>query len=135
MSTRLAEDVIRLTGTPMYCSACFNQDSAVRHVDFDAASDRGYGHGSVPVAMDDLVLCETCLKEGARLLGMIDQTLFQAELDGLRKRYEFERKRADSADLYAEKLEAAVDARPNPVSAPRRVGRPPKQEGQPDAGS
>ena len=130
MTTRLANE-IRAAGTPTYCSGCFGQQTGLRHVDFDAASDRGYGDdASIGVSMDDLILCENCVREGARLIGMMDVTEFQAEMDSLRRRWESEKNRADAAETYADKLELAIDARPNPVLAPRKRGRPVLKEDQ-----
>jgi hypothetical protein len=128
MTTRLANDV-RAVGTPTYCCACFGQNLGMQHVDFDASIDRGYGDdpGQL-VAMDDLIMCAGCIREGAILVGMVDGTEFQTEMDSLRKRFEQERQRADSAEQYADKLELALDARPNPVIAPRKRGRPPKED-------
>jgi hypothetical protein len=70
MAATLANEV-RAVGTPAYCSACFNQDSSKVHIDMDAACDRGYGD-DVTVNMDDLVLCENCVKEAAVLIGWRD---------------------------------------------------------------
>jgi hypothetical protein len=128
VSIRVANEV-RGTGTPVYCSACFNQDPSKDHIDFDAAIDRGYGDDvTQQVAMDDLILCDECVRRGAVLVGMMDAREFQTELDSLRKRYEHEKARADSADDYATKLELALDSRPIAVSTPRRRGRPPKED-------
>lgn len=117
------------TGTPAYCSACFRQDSSKHYVDFDAAVDRGYGEQNV--AMDDLIVCEDCLRAGAVLVGMCDAREFEEDLRGLRLAVDRERKRADRSDEYASKLEDAIDARPVAVSpgrAPRRRGHPPQED-------
>lgn len=129
MAPTLANEV-RPAGVPTYCSACFNQDSSAQHVDFDASVDRGYGNrdDGLKVAMDDLILCEHCLRRGAELVGMRDARELQDELDSLRHRVDQERYRADRADEYAGRLELAMDARPVPVSHPRRRGRPPKED-------
>lgn len=127
MTLTLANE-IRAAGTPVYCSACHNQDPSKRHVDFDAACDRGYGErddGHL-IAMDDLVICEVCLRAAALLVGMRDMVEVQAELESLRKVARNEHYRADAADRYADQLEEAISNRPVPVSAPRRRGRPPK---------
>lgn len=127
MAATLANEV-RATGTPVYCSACFNQDPAAQHVDFDAANDRGYGESDtgIKVSMDDLILCEHCLRRGAELVGMRDARELEEELTSLRRQVDREKHRADAADEYAAKLEDAMDSRPVPVSHPRRRGRPPK---------
>src|SRR5581483_10702518 len=102
---RLAENTIRLTGLPAYCSACMNQNPDILHIDMDAACDRGYGTGPVPVAMDDLVLCEQCLREAARLVGMTDDGDLHRRLVTLEKQLAAEKQRADSNEDYAAKLE------------------------------
>ena len=60
----------KFTHTPAYCAACFQQDSELRHIDFDAAYD-----GPVLTLedgrkqpIDDLVLCERCLNSAFALL-------------------------------------------------------------------
>lgn len=127
MTAKLANEV-RATGTPVYCSACHNQNSSLQHVDFDAACDRGYGErddGHL-VAMDDLILCETCIRRGGVLVGMVDARELEDELANLRRQVDREKYRADQADEYAGKLELALDARPVQVSHPRKRGRPAK---------
>jgi hypothetical protein len=126
MSVKLAND-IRSAELPMYCSACGCQDTGKRHVDFDAACDRGYGTGDVvPVSMDDLIICETCLRAGAALVGMIDDTEPLEKIATLEQRLSDEQKRADKAAAYAERMEQALAARPSPVKVSRPRGRPPK---------
>jgi hypothetical protein len=125
MTVRLANE-IRPASLPAYCSACFNQDPSLQHIDFDAASDRGYGDGTLPVPMDDLILCENCVRTAARLLGMQDRTELERELSESRRRFTAEHRRADNAVSYAESLEKAFSERPNPIDMPRRAGRLPK---------
>ncbi len=126
MSVQLANS-IRPAELPMYCSACGCQDREKQHVDFDAACDRGYGaEGTVAVSMDDLILCETCLRSGAELVGMIDATEPQEKISVLEQRLADEKLRADKAVGYAERMEAALAARPTPVKVSRPRGRPRK---------
>jgi hypothetical protein len=116
---------ISLGATPVYCSACFGFDGTARHVDFDSACDRGYGeHG---VSMDNLILCETCLKSGAELVDMIDATQQADRIASLEKRLADEQKRADRAAAYANRMEQAIAARPEPITVSRPRGRPVKQ--------
>lgn len=127
MSVVLANE-IRPVAMPVYCSACFNQNPDARHIDFDAASDRGYGQrdDGLQVAMDDLVLCEGCVREAALLLGMEAGEDRGRELEQLRNRWQAEKDRADRADRYAASLEDAFEHRPVAINTPRRRGRPPK---------
>lgn len=130
MSTKLAENVIQPTGLPQYCSACHGQDSNLRHIDFDAAVDRGW-YGNDPgthITQDDLILCETCLGSGARQLGFAPKGETQDRMTSLEHRLAEETKRADKAESYAERMEDAIKHRPNQlhVSPPRKRGRPAK---------
>jgi len=105
--TRLASD-IREAQKPIYCSACFNQQ-AIRHIDFDAACDRGYGKDeAVNVAMDDLILCENCVREGAELLGMTPEGAKDDRIADLTARVDHAERERSKAERYAATLEDAV---------------------------
>lgn len=122
MATALANE-IRPTTLPTYCSACFGQYPERRHVDFDAACDRGYAEtmtkgrsagepsNAVSVAMDDLILCEDCLKDGAYRLGMIDGEEAVREQADLRAKLEVAEKLAQREEKYAERLEGVLKDR------------------------
>lgn len=129
MSVSLAHEV-RATGTPVYCSACFAQDPSKLHVDLDAACDRGYGDrdDGLKIAMDDLVLCESCVRSAGVIVGMRDATELEQELEGLRKLHRQEKDRGDSLEHYLDQLEGAFASRPEPIIAPRRRGRPPRED-------
>ena len=116
---------IRETNTPTHCSACFQQDSKLRHVDLDAACDRGYGddHG-VKIAMEDLILCENCLKGAARLVGMVDDGEEADRIVSLETRLAEETARCEQAVNYANRMETALAARPEPIQVSRPRGRP-----------
>lgn len=123
--TRLA-NTIREADRPIHCSACFNSQD-IRHVDFDAACDRGYANDeAVQVVMDDLIICENCVREGARLLGMTDETELHNRLTDLEQKLDVERKARRQAQNYADTLEDAVGKRPDPVRIDHRR-RPRKQ--------
>jgi hypothetical protein len=102
--TRLASD-IREAGKPIFCSSCFNQKD-IRHIDFDAACDRGYGKAeAVEVAMDDLILCEDCVREGAEILGMVDDIAQREQLAALERKVAAKDKELEKAERYAETME------------------------------
>lgn len=63
---------MRLTETmPPYCASCYRQEGETRYVDFDAAYDGPVIPGSpVNIPVDDLVICENCLKEAFALLDL-----------------------------------------------------------------
>lgn len=120
MTVRLTNE-IRETSMPVHCSACFAQQN-IRHVDFDAACDRGYSDGvAVEVAMDDLILCENCVKNGAAALGIEDSKILKYELDEVEAKLLSERKEREQAQRYAATLEEALlDARPEPLKIDHR---------------
>jgi hypothetical protein len=119
MMSRLASD-IREADRPIYCSACFNSKD-VRHVDFDAACDRGYSDGTATaVAMDDLILCEDCVKEGARLLGMSDERSLYEQIEQLSRKLDISEKATRQAQRYADTMEEALSARPERVHIDHR---------------
>lgn len=115
--TRLANE-IRETGRPIYCSACFNSQP-IRHIDFDAACDRGYGNDeAIKINLDDLVLCENCVREGARLLGMQDRD--DMRLEDLQRKLDFAERKLRQAQRYADTMEDALANRPEPVKIDHR---------------
>lgn len=59
--TRLADP------KPPYCSSCFNRPEG-RVVDFEAAYDGPVIPGAVPMPVDDLMICEDCMKEAFAVL-------------------------------------------------------------------
>ena len=75
----------RLAGVaPVHCSSCFQQDPSRRHVDFEASYDGPvFAEGAAKVAIDDLIICEECLRNGARLLGLVDPDGTAQERDRL----------------------------------------------------
>jgi hypothetical protein len=99
---------------PVRCSGCGLQQPHVRHVDFDVAWDGPVIQGgvvlfdgerspTVPVPIDDLILCEPCVVQAGRLLGLEpqDQTTIQQledELAGARDANLELRKHVDEQD-------------------------------------
>lgn len=107
---------IRLAaGPPPHCAACFNQQPDKQHVDFGASYDgpflRGEVTGGPTVSIDDLILCEDCLKAGARELGLVEaDELKQALIDAASREENFA-ERLHGAMTYIRKLEEATSAR------------------------
>jgi hypothetical protein len=133
-TTLIRDNAIMPVGTPPYCSACGRCDSVGRYVDFDAACDRGYGEDpsnpEVKVAMEYLILCEQCIKEGARHIGMVKDDQ-QERIQSLEHRLAAEQKRCEQAVRYADRMEQALAGRPEKLTVSRPRGRPPKREGTP----
>ncbi|HLY82954.1 MAG TPA: hypothetical protein VKQ71_08205 [Acidimicrobiales bacterium] len=137
MAVQLA-NLIRPTHLPAYCSACYNQNPSKQHLDFDAAAERGFGDrdDGLKISMDDLILCEDCVREAARLIGMRDAGELEHDLETLTRLHRQEKDRADGLERYLTNMEAAFSSRPEPIVAPRHRGRPPgwMKERNEDAG-
>lgn len=119
MTVRIAENVIQLTNTPIRCSACFNQDPKLRHIDMDAACDRGYGdEAAVKIAYDDLVLCENCVKEAAVLVGL--EPADHRELAQARRELANERELRRRAERWAKTMQDAIANMPSPPEIDHR---------------
>jgi hypothetical protein len=115
---------------PIKCSSCYGQRSERKHWDFDAICDRGYApvdegdfnadgdRITAPVRIENLILCDECLKEGARAMGWVaqDDKLVQT----LQKELVIERKARRQAQNYADRLEAAFEARSKPITLDHR---------------
>ncbi len=87
--------------TPPFCAGCYGQYPALRHVDYESAWDGPMlnAEDGIRMTVDELVMCEECIKAGARLVGMSDALDVQeneqlrAEVGELR-RYRAENERA-----------------------------------------
>jgi hypothetical protein len=109
---------IRLAGTPpTRCSACFCQVPDRQHVDFGAAWDGPTFPGGdevvgqVVTAIDDLIICEECLRAGAELLGLEDPGDVARHARGTEQENEELREKLGGAMAYIAQLEAAAAAR------------------------
>lgn len=63
---------MKLADSITYCSSCFGQYLDRKHVDLEAYYDGPVmlGKDDNPVSIDDLILCEDCLKEAGALIGL-----------------------------------------------------------------
>ena len=113
---------------PALCSSCFGQYPDRQHIDFEASWDGPVVEGGVagedgtvvsriPVAIDELILCEECVREGARLLGMTDEN--SGELERLREQLRETREREAGLKAYVDQLEKTVAAKPAPTKKAR----------------
>ena len=105
---------IRLAETPpVACASCFGQYTDRRHVDFGAAYEGPVlpsgeeTKGVVGVVVDDLIVCEECLRAAAALIGMEDATESRANSDALAARVEEMGERLAGAIAYINKMETA----------------------------
>lgn len=70
----------KLAHKPSHCASCYQQDP-VRYVDFEAAYDGPVIPGSpASIPIDDLILCENCLKEA---FALIDPENLKETVEGL----------------------------------------------------
>lgn len=108
---------------PAYCSGCFQSKPGMTHVDMDVAWDgpvisekiaTGDGQAShmAAVSIDDLVLCEECVRAAAALIGMVDPDTQTAELEQLKESTRVLAERVRGLEDYNAKLGAAVAAKP-----------------------
>lgn len=118
--TVLASDISETTRV-VFCSSCFNQQPELRHVDFKAACDRGYGNDeAIKIAMDDLILCENCVKEACMVLGIEDSHTLKAKVLNLQRRLDRTEKAQRQAQRYADTMEEALQHRPDGVHIDHR---------------
>ena len=96
---------------PAMCSSCFGQYPHRKHIDFGASWDGPVLQGAHPVSIDELILCETCVRAAAKLLRLTDSPNART----------LERQRAVIADQeeklhrlaeYIETLNATIAANP-----------------------
>lgn len=74
----------------LYCASCFAQDLSQKHVDLEAYYDGPVvgGEGDIKVSIDDLILCESCLKEAGAIVGLYPAADLKQENNELGKTVE-----------------------------------------------
>lgn len=117
---------MRLLNTaPPHCAGCYDQKPQARHVDLEASYDgpviAGADPDHPPVVIDELVLCEGCLREAAKLIGLKDWAELQEQVDALQARNEQMESALIERVSYIDKLEAAVAAKPKPAAKRRQT--------------
>ena len=129
---------MKLTGpetgypNPPFCAACYGQKPEMRHVDFEAAYDGPVVNpeDDIKMAVDDLILCEECLRSAAQRLGYgpIDSDYQNQLEDRLLSALD----RATKAEGRLQVVREALQPTTEEITAteveprPRRRGRPPK---------
>ncbi len=114
MTIRLADRI------PPFCAVCFNQ-AQVRHIDCDAASDRGWDDGAgTPISMDEIIICEGCAKEIGYLVDMTDDEELKAKLRQKESELDKWKRDALKAEEYADRLEDIFDHRPGKIKVDHR---------------
>jgi hypothetical protein len=97
---------------PVACASCHGQYVDRRHVDFGAAYDgpmlpNEEVAGGNMVSVDDLIVCEDCLKTAAAVIGLSDPADVQGELDQMVAQHEQVTERLAGAMAYINRLESA----------------------------
>jgi hypothetical protein len=114
-----------------YCSSCFQAKPGTLHVDFDAAWDGPVLQDAVgePIThtIDELVICESCLEEAAKLIGM-DRTPDAARVKELEDQVASSTRRAFLAEKQLQEIQAMMQPLgAGPPEPPKRgPGRPRK---------
>lgn len=102
-----------------------------RHVDFGAAyegpvfaagEDRAV-RGGTPISVDELILCEDCIRDAAKLVGLGNVEAAEKVNDELRREYEELSDRAAAQKAHIDQLEAAFASREDLQTAmtPERI--------------
>ncbi len=93
--------------TPPYCSSCFQQQFKKRHVDYSVAWDGGTlrDAGGTLITIDDLILCEDCVKLGADVLAHDPDTKMGDELRLAKERATEQRRLRKEAETKVKELE------------------------------
>lgn len=107
---------------PPACSCCFTQHPDLRHVDFDAAWDGPtLPQGDVVIAIDDLIICESCMTAGAAILGLTNTDELQARLDATEDQLAAADEAVAERQAYIDQLEKAIAAKPDTPQARARA--------------
>jgi hypothetical protein len=117
----MAADRIHLAEpAPPHCSGCFQQKPQTRHVDFGAAYDGPAVpalEGSVGVVahvIEDLILCEDCIENAAKFVGLVRAESLQAALDQAEASNRELAMRLAGLEDYTAKLAEAVAVKHEP---------------------
>jgi hypothetical protein len=101
---------------PVACASCGGQYTDRRHVDFGAAYDgptfpaEDVAGGTV-VTVDDLIVCEQCVRDAGRVLGLVDPDAQTRQLEQQASQLQTLSERLAGALAYVNRLEAAAKER------------------------
>src|ERR1044072_6713270 len=95
--------------TPAYCSACFQAKPHLPHVDLEAYWDGPIIQGtSHKQPIDDLILCEDCLKSAAEFIGYAEHKKLLHERNALKQEVQELRKYRIDAEEKLNQLRTLV---------------------------
>lgn len=89
---------------PPYCSSCFQAKPSKIHIDFESYWDGPIIQGkSFKQPIDDLIICEDCLKAAGEVIGLSEHKKLLAERIALTKEVEQLRKyRIDAEEKFGQ---------------------------------
>ena len=103
-----------------YCAACYQHPTDGRMIDCEAAYDGPVlNEEGLQVMIDDLILCERCVRQMAGMIHMVDEDTDR--VSRLAAELAAEREAREGLERYADSLEGAVAFRP--ADRPNRPGR------------
>lgn len=116
-------DVSLLETPPVRCSGCWGQYPERRHVDFEShwegpmfregvMGEDGEISNTINVSIDDLVLCEDCLRAAAKLIGLVDPDEVAEYAEQLEKRADDLLERNRGLEEHNKQLKAAIASEP-----------------------
>lgn len=111
---------------PTHCSVCFGQYVERRHVDFEVAWDGPVlkdevagGAGTTDVSIDDIIVCEECLKLAAAVIGLKDPDEMAEYAEAQEKRVDELLEKVRGLERHNGKLEEALASKKVLVGAGR----------------
>lgn len=99
---RLAES------TPILCSSCYGQYPDRRHVDFEAAWDGPVVGSEFKMSVDDLILCEDCVRQAAKLIGLVEPEGTEAKYRAAKQELEIAKEGWAEAEQRLKKIEGVL---------------------------
>lgn len=99
---------------PVVCSSCGGQYPQRTHIDFVASWDGPVLKdvaGGVNVSIDELIICDECIRTAAAFLELVDPAETEAQLASALERNQELLERFTGAMQYIEKLEASFATR------------------------
>jgi hypothetical protein len=102
---------MKLASSITYCASCHGQYLDRKHVDFDAYYDGPVidTAGDIKVSIDDLIICDECLKNAGALVGLFPAEDLKTENQELGEALE-------AHEEHAKALEALISDMENTLS-------------------
>jgi hypothetical protein len=103
---------------PPRCSSCWQQKPQKRHIDFGASWDGptfppfDNVAGGVVSTIDDLIICEDCIRDAAKLIGLGEHARLQqqlAELEQANERLHARNDELAAIEAQAQKLRESLE--------------------------